>query len=260
MTGEELLLAQICILLLLVFGIFYFLKARKTPENMEIMKKLNIGFGILFLFLFISRVLDNPLAAMVDPARDFTLFGIPLANQDIYDIAKIFDYDYKLIVGLTPVPIETGFFTDMVFLLGLAVATFFMERAFIPKARHVFFIFLVITAFIAFITAFFPINVGTESDPILITINIFDTDRRAPAAYLFTAIGYISFAVIPIIYFVLAGKTTGDLRKNALLLAFGFILILVDVHTMGHVPQGNWVRIVPCLLGLLLVGIGNRTR
>ncbi len=241
--GWEYLLGEICIILCLVFGIFYFRKARKTDENMKTLKQLNIGLGILFLFLFISRVIDNPLGDMVNPSRTIDLFGMPLANQQLYDVFKYLLYD-NVVFG----EIRNGYFVNMFFLLGLAIATFFMERAFIPKARHIFFIFLLVCAFIAFV----PIT-GQM-------IDIFDPGDESMLANFFAALGYVSFTVIPIIYFILAGKTTGDLRRNSLLLAFGFIFVLVDIHTVGHTGSGNWYRSVPCLLGFLFLALGNRQR
>nr|MDO8112510.1 hypothetical protein [Candidatus Sigynarchaeota archaeon] len=244
--GWEYLLAEICIIMCLVFAIFYFNKARKTEENMKTLKQLNIGLGILFLFLFICRVLDNPIGTMLDPARNVDLFGIELGNLDLHNIFTFFDYDTPIIGSI----IIMGYFTNMFFLLGLAIATFFMERAFIPKAHHIFFIFLITCAFVTFLAG--PIT-GQM-------IDIFDTNWDDPVATVFTVMGFLSFAVIPIIYFILAGKTTGDLRRNSLFLAFGFIMILVDMHTVGHASSGNWYRSVPCLLGFLFVGLGNVQR
>jgi hypothetical protein len=250
----ELILAEVAVGFLLAFSIFYFRKAKGLDENMKTLRHLNIGLGIMFLFLFISRILDNPLKQLVDPAHN-----LATASPEVFAWASIIDYDNKLFGGV----ITNGYFVNMFFLLGLAIATFFMERAFIPKARHVFFILLIVCAVIAFI----PIT-GQM-------IDIFDppeftqAEWTSPLAWqdwftyiptIFTAMGYVSFAVIPIIYFILAGKTTGQLRGNALLLAFGFIFILVDVHTMGHWPQGGMVRVIPCMIGFVFLILGNRQK
>nr|MDO8086772.1 hypothetical protein [Candidatus Sigynarchaeum springense] len=128
----EILLGEACIIVCLVFAIYYFHKARKTEANMSTLKQLNYGMGILFLFL--------------------------------------------------------------------------------------------------------------------------------PIAILFTALGFVAFAAIPLIYWVLAGKTTGDLKRNAILLGFGFIFILVNIHTVGHSGSGYWYRSAICLIGFLFVGLGNRNR
>jgi cytochrome bd-type quinol oxidase subunit 2 len=252
--GWEMLLGEVCILMCLIFSIYYFNKARKTSEGMETLKHLNIGLGILFLFLFISRVIDNPLMSMTNPLGDIDLFGTPLANQQVFDIAKYFDYDTELIPG-----IRNGYYVNLIFLVGLAVATFFMERAFIPKARHVFFIILVVCAVLSLV----PIPHPTTDDPaspIIITpVDIFDAaDDYVSQSLMY--VGYFAFIVIPIIYFILAGKTTGDLRRNALFLAFGFIMILIDMHTVGHSNSGAWYRAAPCLLGFLFIGLGNMQR
>lgn len=258
--GWEFLLGEICILMCLVFAIFYFDKARKTDSNMSTLKQLNLGIGIMFLFLFISRIIDNPLMTMVDPASTVELFGTPLANAEVYAWAKFFDYDNVIAIvpyfGIFDFTIKNGFFTNMLFLVGLAIATFFMERAFIPKARHVFFIILMVCAFVVFI----PSWTNPTSPSGFGMIDIFDPTKNDPVANGFAWLGYVAFIVIPIIYFILAGKTTGDLRRNALFLAFGFIFILVDIHTVGHSGSGNWYRSVPCLLGFLFVALGNVQR
>jgi hypothetical protein len=250
--GWEFLLGEICIFMCLVFSIYYFNKARKTAEGMETLKKLNIGVGIMFLFLFLSRIIDNPLMTMTDPMASpaIDLFGMPLANGDVWAWARFWDYE-NVLFG----EVKNGFVTNMLFLLGLAIATFFMERAFIPKARHVFFIMLMVCAFIVFIPSW------TSPDPMQPNmIDIFDPADNDPVSSTFSYLGYVAFIVIPIIYFILAGKTTGDLRRNALFLAFGFIFILVDIHTVGHSGSGSWYRSVPCLLGFLFVGLGNMQR
>jgi hypothetical protein len=211
---------------------------------MKTQKQLNLGLGILFLFLFISRIIDNPLMVMVSPAANppLDLFGIPLANTDVYMWAKLLDYDNVLLGG-----IRNGFFTNMSILLGLAITTFFMERAFIPKAHHVFFIILMVCAFIVFIPS--PTGGGM--------IDIFDPAPNDPVANIFAYLGYFTFIVIPLLYLILAGKTTGPLRRNALFLAFGFIFILVDIHTVGHAGSGTWMRAVPCLVGFAMIGAIN---
>jgi hypothetical protein len=245
LQGWEFLLGEVCIAICLVFSIFYFNKARKTEENMNTLKTVNFGIGVLFLFLFISRILDNPIADMVDPAKNLDLFGIPLSNQPLYDATRFFRSG-TIIIG----SISMVYFVDMFFLVGLAVATFFMERAFIPKARHMFFLFLVACAFISFVYS--PIT-GQE-------IDIFSLTLEDPVQAIFEILGLISFTVIPIIYFIVAGKTTGELRRNAIFLAIGFICILVDIHTVGHERSGNWYRSVPCLLGFLFLVIGNKQK
>ncbi len=253
------LLGEVCILMCLIFSIYYFYKARKTSEGMETLKRLNIGIGIMFLFLFLSRVIDNPLMSMVDPSGNIDLFGTPLANPEVYAWAKFFDYNNPLFsipyFGLFDFVIQNGFITNMLFLLGLAIATFFMERAFIPKAHHVFFIILMVCAFIVFVpswTAPTPSGFGM--------IDIFDAADNDPVSNIFAFLGYVAFIVIPIIYFILAGKTTGDLRRNALFLAFGFIFILVDIHTVGHTGSGTIYRSAPCLVGFLFIALGNIQR
>jgi hypothetical protein len=245
LQGWEFFLGEVCIGACLVFSIYYFNKARKTEEGMSTLKTVNFGIGVLFLALFISRILDNPIADMVDPAKNLDLFGILLSNQSLHD-ATIFFHSSTIIVG----SITVVYFVDMVFLVGLAIATFFMERAFIPKAHHVFFIFLMVCAFVSF--AYGPIT-GEM-------IDIFSLSFTDPVETIFMILGLVSFAVIPIIYFIVAGKTTGELRRNALFLAIGFICILVDIHTVGHERSGNWYRSIPCLLGFFLIAIGNKQK
>lgn len=253
--GWEFLLAEICIILCLIFSVFYFYKARTTDENLETLKKVNIGFGIMFLFIFISRLLDNPIGSMTNPANNIDLFGINLGNQAVYDVFGIFYYDSELwtfqFLG-QPVVVKIWYFVNMFFLIGLAIATYFIEQAFIPRAKHVFFIILLITAILGFITAIFPIE--GETFDLFSALDETDTIFGTVLGIL----GYLSFAVIPIIYFILAGKTTGHLKRNALLMAFGLIFVLVDIHTVGHHSSGAWYRSVPCLLGFLLIGLGNR--
>nr|MDO8111499.1 hypothetical protein [Candidatus Sigynarchaeota archaeon] len=246
LKGWEFLLGEACIATCLVFSVIYFNKARKTEENMKTLKQLNIGVGILMLFLFISRILDNPLAQMVDPLKTVELFGYPLQNAELYSYA-IFFTSGTMIIGNV---ITMVYFVDMFFLTGLAIATFFMERAFIPKAHHIFFIFLISCAFVSFVIG--PLT-GQSIDIFALDFvfeNVIET--------IFTIFGITSFAVIPVIYFILASKTTGDLRKNALFIAFGFICIIVDIHTVGHDGSGNWYRSVPCLLGFFLLWLGNK--
>ena len=252
LEGWEYILAYTCIGLLLVFSIYYFNKSKKTDEAMGTLKKLNFALGILFLFIFLSRMIDLPIADMVNPEDPADLFGIDLSNQGLYDIFKYLTYDNVLFIedfGVGPVDVKNWLAVNTLFLIGLAVAVFYMERAFIPKARHVFFILLVITIVMSVISGFFPI-LGT-------TIDIFEAETD-DIRLIFAILGYLSFAVIPIIYFIVAGKTTGTLRRNALLLAFGFILILVDIHTVGH-NSGGWERSVPCLLGFILLAAGNKS-
>ncbi len=247
LAGWEILLGEVCIIMCLVFAIYYFHKARKTDANMATLKQLNIGIGILFLFLFISRVLDNPLYTLTNPnpGSQLDLFGIPLSNAEVYAWAQFFSY-HNVLYGA----IEMGYYSNMFFLIGLAVAVFFMERAFLPKAHHIFFIFLVACAFASFL--YTPLTGKV--------IDIFDTNFDDPIAILFTALGFVAFAVIPLIYWVLAGKTTGDLKRNAILLGFGFLLILVNIHTVGHSGSGYWYRAAMALVGFVFIGLGNRNR
>jgi len=243
LNGWEFLLGEVCIALCLVFSIYYLNRARKTEENMRTLKLVNLGVGILFLFLFVSRILDNPIVDMVNPINNVDLFGIQLANQAIFDTTKVL-YTTTVIYG----SITMIYIVDMLFLIGLAIATFFMERSFIPKAHHVFFLFLIACAFISF--AYTPLT-GSR-------IDIFSLNFDGLAVAIFSIMGFISFAVIPILYFILAGKTTGELRRNAILLGFGFICIIVDIHTVGHQMSGNWYRSIPCLIGFLFLAIGNK--
>ncbi|MEX2679992.1 MAG: hypothetical protein Q6373_000185 [Candidatus Sigynarchaeota archaeon] len=243
--GWEIFLGEVCIIMCLVFATYYFHKARKTEANMTTLKQLNYGMAILFLFLFISRVLDNPLYTLTNPAAPMDLFGIPLANAEIYSWAQFLAYHYVLFGQ-----IEVGYFSNMIFLIGLAVAVFFMERAFLPKVHHVFFIFLIACATASFL--YTPLT-GMK-------IDIFDTNFDDPIAIVFTTLGFVAFAVIPLIYWVLAGKTTGDLKRNAILLGFGFIFILVNIHTVGHSGSGYWYRAAICLLGFVFIALGNRNR
>ncbi|MHA1371926.1 MAG: hypothetical protein ACTSRA_19685, partial [Promethearchaeota archaeon] len=123
--GWEFLLAQACIVLLLVFSIYYFNKARKTDDSMTTLRNLNYGFAIMFLFLFISRVLDNPLALMTNPANDVEIFGWRTANQELYNAIKYFDYEWQIVAFPS---IYMWMFVNAFFLIGLSIAVFFMER------------------------------------------------------------------------------------------------------------------------------------
>ncbi|MBN2152473.1 MAG: hypothetical protein JW839_13555 [Candidatus Lokiarchaeota archaeon] len=247
--GWQYMLGEVCIALCLVFSVYYFNKARKTDPNMSTLKQLNYGMAILFLFLFITRVLDNPIATFTDPGRGIYLVkddpSIPLFNAEIYAWARFLDYDVVLVGQIT-----MGYVTNMFFLVGLAIAVFFMERAFIPKARHIFFCFLIACAFVSFL--YTPLT-GLK-------IDIFDTNFDDPIAVLFTGLGFLAFAVIPLIYWVLAGKTTGVLRRNAILLGIGFLAVLADIHTVGHESSGYWYRSAICILGFVFIGLGNRNR
>ena len=48
-----------------------------------------------------------------------------------------------------------------------------------------------------------------------------------------------------------------SLRVNSLLLGFGFLMVIADIHTVGH-AGGPIYRIVICLLGFLFIWIGLR--
>jgi hypothetical protein len=164
------------------------------------------------------------------------------------------------------VVIRNWMFVNMFFLMGLAIAVFYMERAFIPKARHIFFFLLLTITILGFITAFFPVSICVWQpvpegiDCIQEGFDLFITNQPINSS-LFTqllgVLGYVSFAVIPLIYLILAIKTSGLMRRVAFLLFLGFLLILVNIHTVGHQASGYWYRSVPCLIGFGFVYWGN---
>ena len=147
----EYILTYVCIFLLFVFTILFFRLGKRHIKEMETTGQMYYGFGVLFLFLLISRIIDNPLYDLVWPANNF-----PTQNTTIFAwLNTNFAFYYNgppFIVG--SIIFQPWMIVNLIFLIGVAIAVFFMEKNFIPKAHHIFSIFTVFMSISSLVLSF----------------------------------------------------------------------------------------------------------
>lgn len=258
--GWEYGLAIGCIWTSLVFAIYYYIQYKKTEEGMRTLKDLNKGFFVMFLFFFMSRIFDNPLVDMFNPLNNVDLFDIPLGNQILYDSMAGFHADFAFVTIHTAygdTSISNWMITNMFFLLGLAFAVKNVEKTFIQKSKGIFYIILLCAAFLSIFIALIPSTSGENIDFFQSVVNNpQDSPIGLVLSYGIAALGYLSFAIIPLIYWYLAGKTEGKVRGSAIFMGLGILCIIIDFHTVGH-GSGGWERSAPTILGFFFVILAN---
>ena len=163
---------------------------------METTGQMYYGFGVLFLFLLISRIIDNPLYDLVWPANNF-----PTQNTTIFAwLNTNFAFYYNgppFIVG--SIIFQPWMIVNLIFLIGVAIAVFFMEKNFIPKAHHIFSIFTVFMSISSLVLALMQVN-----------FDIFSTGAGYTWwEFLFGILTYFVFGIIPLIYWICAARSVG---------------------------------------------------
>lgn len=244
LTLAEYITFYVCLGLLAFFAIRFYMKGKAFDDTLATTRQMFFGFALMFTLILISRIIDNPIREIVNPENNLK------SNATWYEWMNAhlrFGYEVEMFkVGNTI--IFNWVIVNLLFLLGLAVATYFMEKNFIPKSMHIFSIFIAFLAVSSLVLAFMPLG----------HVDVFDTSRTDVWwGIMYTYLGYLAFLIISIIYWIMAKRSTGDIRRKANQMAFGFLMILADVHTIGH-NSGGWVRLILALVGFLLLYLGMR--